>query len=417
MKFNKMIAVVAMISLAVQANAQDGTLRRVAQNDTVNTEAAGENQTKQDQAQAAQAQQSVTVTTTVMPTPAAAEQPATVVEAQPVVESKAEQLRKARQSAEIQTEQKIVEKLEEERLREEQQRAERLFGTALSAEQAAALKAAAEAPAQKIDPAQTVVPVAPAPVANTAPQVTIEKVEIIQPPVAPVAPPEVKSITAEKEVVRAAVVAPAPVAKSSLSAADLEEEEDVKGSQLYVSGSLGGLNYNADNVKSNFGGGFAVGTLVNERAAIEASFLYSNHFIDTFWNPGIFRELDQYDIGLKAKYYILNERIKPYIGAGASYIIRNYSQRIVSTNQYGQTSTSDGPSEDQTESVNVMALAGADFQINEMFMLGAGFEYSANVMNRNEFDFQNYYATLPENTKALEEIEFWTLKVTGTLTF
>lgn len=410
MKFNKVIAIIAMVSMAVPAHAQDGLLRRVAQND-VNAETAGESQTKQGviinntnttvQAAPIQVQQA----------PAPTVQPATVVEAAPVTESRAEQLRKARQGAEVATEQKIVEKLEEERLKEEQARAERLFGTKLDAAQAKALEeAAANMNSGKLAPT----PVAPAPA-----QVTIEKVEIIQPaPIAPVAPPEVKSITVEeKEVVAPAVVAPAaPAAVSKMEVEPAEEEAPVKESQLYVSGSLGGVTYDASNVKGNFGGGFAIGTLVKERVAVEASFLYSNHYIDTFWNPGIFRELDQYDIGVRAKYYILPTRLKPYIGAGASYIIRSYNQRIVTSNGF-QTQTVAGPSEDQTESINLDLLAGADFQVNEMISVGAGLGYSTNLMNRNEFDFNNYYATLPENTKALEEIDFWTVKATATLSF
>lgn len=55
-------------------------------------------------------------------------QPTTVVEASPLVESKAEKIRKSRQDAEVATEQGIVEKLEQSRLEDEKRRAEVLFG-------------------------------------------------------------------------------------------------------------------------------------------------------------------------------------------------------------------------------------------------------------------------------------------------
>lgn len=400
MKFNKLVAVLAVISLAVQANAQDGMLRRqVAQNDGINAESTS-------------ITTNVNVSAPATAASSAAQQPATVVEAQPVVESKAEQLRKARVGAEISTEQKIVEKLEESRLREEQERADRLFGTKLDAQQSKALEDAAANGGGKLAPAPVVAPVQAAPT-----QVTIEKVEIIQPAApAPIAAPEIKSVEVVKEepVVEKAVVAPAPVEAKSVVSAQAEEPA-VKKNQLYVQGTLGVVNYDASNVKSNFGGGFAVGLITNERVAIEGSFLYSNHYIDTFWNPGIYRELDQYDVGVNAKYYLINERIKPYIGAGLSYITRNYSQRIVTSNGY-QTTTVAGPSEDQTTAINGALLLGADFKVNDLIMVGAGFDYSTNLSNTNSFNFNNY-GVLPENTKALEEINFWTLKATASMTF
>ena len=388
MKFNTLVAIVAIISLAGQVNAQsDGTLRRtvVAENDSVNAETAGESQTKQG----------VIILNTTTVAPATSQQPATVVEAAPAVESKAEALRKARVGAEVSTEQKIVEKLEESRLKEEQERADRLFGNKFDAPATAAQSQTVVVPAEK--PAQPT-------------QVTIEKVEIVQPAQSQLAAPEIQSVKPVEE-------APKAEATSSLAVSEEEAAAPVKANQLYVSGALGGVSYDASNVKGNFGGGFAVGMLMNERVAVEASFLYSNHFIDTFWNPGIYRELDQYDIGINAKYYILTTRLQPYIGAGVSYITRNYKQRIVTQNVYGSVSVADGPSEDQTEAINLNLMAGADFVVNDHFRIGGGLDYSTNVMNRNEFNFANYYTSLPENTKALEEIDFMTLKVTGTLTF
>ncbi len=382
MKFKTVIAILATISLAqtVQANANgNGTLRRIVAQNEQPAYGAVETQVIVTQ-QPAQVVEATPVQ----------QQPATVVEAAPVLESKAEAMRKARQNAEIQTEQMIVEKLEEARLREEQERAQRLFGNKF------------ESPAQQ-QPQQQVVTPAPVqtvvvPEEKPAPaQVTIEKVEIVQPQPAPV--------VAEEE---------AP--KSKLSAKSLidEEEEESFSQRWYISGTLGGLNYDASNVKTNMGGGFAIGVLVNERTAVEGSFIYSNHYIDTFWNPGIYRELDQYDIGLNAKYYILTQRVRPYIGAGMSYISRQYHSRLVPNSIIFNTAA---PSSEETEAINLNLMAGADFIVSDTISIGAGIDYSTNVMNRNEFDFSNYYTTLPENTKALEEIDFYMLKVTAKMTF
>lgn len=392
MKFNNLVALIAIVSFTAQVSAQDGTLRRLAQNDqtqttTVTTEV-----------------NTVASPTQLSPAPVTSQQPATIVEAAPVVESKAEQLRKARQGAEISTEQKIVEKLEESRLKEEQDRADRLFGNKLDATAQKQLEQAVQVEQQKLQPAPVI---APAPIAPPPAQVTIEKVEIVQPaPVGPAAP-EIKSIKEVKE--------EAPAASVSAKQSDLEPAQEEPSQKWYVDGSLGAVTYDASNVKGNFGGGVAVGMLVDERISAELGFLYSNHFVDTFWEPGIFREMDQYDITLSGKYNILTGRIRPYIGAGADYIIRNYQQRILKSNGYGGVETIAGPSEAQTDSVNFIALAGADFQINNNFSIGAGVQYSTNIMNRNEFNFSQY--SLPEGTKALEEIDFFTTKVSAKLSF
>ncbi len=395
MKFNNLVALIAITAFTVQVNAQaDGTLRRFAQNDTQVTTVTTEVNT------ATVAPQSVQQSA-----PQAVQQPATVVEAAPLVESKAEQLRKARQNAEVNTEQKIVEKLEESRLKEEQQRADRLFGTKLDATAQQQLNEAMNAPAQKVE----LVPAEKPLVQPT--QVTIEKVEIIQPAPAPLAPPEIKSVQEEAP---APVAAPKAAASLSVQAEDVEAEEE-ESQKFYVNASLGAVSYDASNVKGNFGGGVAVGMLVNERTSMELGFLYSNHFIDTFWESPLYREMDQYDISLSGKYNFLTGRIRPYVGAGAAYIIRNYQQRIWTQNINGQIVSVAGPNEDQTDSINFVLMAGADFQISDNLSIGAGVDYNTNVMNRSELNFQNY--ALPEGTKALEEIDFFTTKVTAKMTF
>ncbi|MGE4133394.1 MAG: OmpW family outer membrane protein [Bdellovibrionales bacterium] len=417
MKFTNWVLVMATISFAAQAVAEDGRLRRqtmLAQNETLSPDIADSN--KQGVIILNTNTNSNTSANIAPAQPAAVEQPATVVEAQPVLESKAEAMRKARQDAEVQTEQKIVEKLEESRLREEQERANRLFGNKFDApqeQQPQPVVAPVVVPAATATTVVTPDPV-PAkavvaeekeeskePVEAKATNVHIEKIEIVQPEQiqSKTPPPQIESVT--------------PVAPVAVSKAEVEEDdqkEEVKGSKYYVSGSLGAMTYDASNVKENFGGGVSVGTIVNDRAAIEIGFLYSNHYIDTFWNPGIYRELDQYDIGINAKYYLLTTRIRPYVGAGVSYIVREYNDRVV-PNFAPPTNVSS----EQTESVNLGLAVGADFIVNEMFAIGGGLDYSTNMMNRNDFNFANY--GLPENTKALEEIDFFTVKVNAKLMF
>src|SRR5437588_659225 len=87
MMFTKLVAIVAISGLAVTANAGDGTLRRnvqVAQNDEATVETV--TKTKEDI--------NININTAPAPQPKAVAQPATVVEAQPVSASRADQLRK-----------------------------------------------------------------------------------------------------------------------------------------------------------------------------------------------------------------------------------------------------------------------------------------------------------------------------------
>lgn len=392
MRFNNLVAVIAITTLAAQANAySDGTLRRsvkVAQNDTVVSETIpsqgvvimnSNSNTNSNSAAAVQQPQAV-------------QQPTTVVEAAPVSDSRADLMRRARQNEEVKTEQKIVEKLEESRLREEQQRAERLFGDRLDTPAAAApVVTPAPAPAPTPTPAPVV---EPAPVVAPAPtQVTIEKVEIVQP-------------TPIKE----EIVEPAPAPATSKLELD-EEPSEPSENRFFVGGILGSPNYNASNVKSNFGLGVSVGTLLPTNWAIEGSFLYSNHSVDTYWQYPLYRDLDQYDLGIAAKYYILSGRLKPYVGGSATYIYRKYQDRTMFGDYWNTNPTA---TEEDTHSVNAGLTAGVDFAVSESILLGAGVDYNFNLMSNQ--DFHSQYA-IPTGVKALEEIDYTVIKVNAKMLF
>jgi hypothetical protein len=388
MKFTSLVATIAIIAFAVNANAySDGTLRRgsdvkVAQNDTTATSAKEVN---------------ININTNSAQAQAAAQQPATVVEAAPVAESKAEGLRKARQDAEVQTEQKIVEKLEDSRLQEERSRADKLFGNKLDAQ-----PAAAPAPV----PAPVAAAPAPAPAPEKPAQVTIEKVEIIQP---------------------AAPVAVEKAEPAGQSKADIQDEKkDESAPKYYVSGLAGNLSYQANNVHSNYGLGVAVGTIIDERIALELSYFYSNSNIDDIYSGAVYHKLDQNDIAVSAKYYLLKGKLKPYIGGSASYISRKYQDRLYPQYSY-YGSNSYGDTSETTQAVDLGVLAGVDFAINDQFMVGLGLDYNFNVMTMNNLNNNTsyYYGGygygynngLPSNVQQLEKISFYAIKVNGKFTF
>lgn len=385
MKFTSLVATVAIIIFAVNANAyNDGTLRRgasdvkVAQNDTTTT---------------ANKDVNININTNAQQ---ASQQPTTVVEAAPIAESKAEGLRKARQDAEVGTEQKIVEKLEESRLQEEKARADRLFGNKLDSQPAAA-------PA----PAPVVAAPPPAPAPEKPAQVTIEKVEIVTP--APVAP------IAEKA---------EPVAESKVDVK--EEKEEAKPAKYYVSGLAGNLSYQASNVRSNYGLGVAVGTILDERVAIELSYFFSNHTINDIWSGAIYHKLDQSDVTASGKYYILNGKLKPYVGGSVSYINRKYEERLYPGYGYGwggwgYNSGYNTINSETTQSVNMGALAGVDFAFTEQFMIGLGVDYNFNVMTMNNLGntqyYYGYYGNSIPGTQQLEKINYYGIKANAKFTF
>jgi len=382
MKFHSLVAIFAILALALQANAKgDGTLRRtlVAQNEITNTDYQPETS------------QGVVIMNTNTNTNSneaqAAAQPVTVVEAAPVQDSRAENLRRARQGAEVQTEQKIVEKLEDSRLQDERNRAERLFGDRLDPQPAPVQQAPVyQAPVAPVAPVMA----APVVVEEEKPtQVTIEKVEIIHP-----AAPAVEMEKAE-------------VAESKM-----EMPEEKGASRYFVGATLGTIGYDASNVESNHALGVSIGSIMATNWGVEGSFLYSNHFVDTFWEGGgLYRELNQMDFGVAAKYYFINAKLKPYLGASANYIYRSYEGRI-KTGTYGSKAAN--VSEETTDAVNVGGLAGIEFEAASNVLIGAGLEYNRNLFNKS-LSYSTY--GLPDNTRALEEIDYYSIKVGAKMTF
>ncbi len=393
MKFSQLVAVLALLSFAAQSNANtDGSLRRSGQTDTAWVQSEDLSEVQQ------QPTQGVVILNTNSNATQATVQPVTVVEAAPVQDSRAEAMRKARQNAEVQTEQKIVEKLEEDRLREEQERANRLFGSALApqpqqVQQQQPVQTIQAVPVQTVPAEPEAMVVEDKPQVQQPAQVNIEKIEIIQP----------AAVTAEKE-----EVAPS-AAQSSMVMPEAKQESD---SRFYIGGIMGGSSYDASNVKSNYALGVSVGSLVNNRWGIEGSFLYSNHYIDTFWKPNLYSELDQYEFQASAKYYILSGTIKPYIGGSAAYIYRKYNNRV--RNNAAWTANPNDESA-ETHAMNVGLMAGADFMLSDSILIGGGLDWSRNFANNNGLEFKSY--GLPDNTKAIEEIDFYTFKVSAKYLF
>ncbi len=276
-------------------------------------------------------------------------QPETIVEASPLVESYATNLRKMRQNAEIETEQKIVEKLESARLEDERRRAQRLFGDRKF-----------ETPAAKKNPNSDVVtcdggngcwtPVEQAPV------------QIIEH-----APVKTVEIVREKTVAPETVVVPTVKYENKVPA-----KKDLT-SKSYVSAAIGAMDYKAVNVESKYALQLGAGIDLSSKTSVEAFFAYSQHRIDYFG----YTDLNQYNWGVEGRYNLVSHaKFNVNAGAHLGLVFRNYLGLNKSSRSFNNKSSN---SDESTRSVNVAPVVGAEFKVTKNFSLGLDYKYMINV--------------------------------------
>jgi hypothetical protein len=230
-------------------------------------------------------------------------QPTTVVEAAPLSLSKADEMRTARQRAEIETEQKIVEKLEASRLQDEQTRAERVLG------------AGAQVKAQEVK--TEVQQAAPA-----LPQIIV------------VTPSQLAPVQAAPAAQSTVQAAPVQQAQASEAIAPIQETAKVDIKDLVKADALirrysmginvGNVSYDAFNVSDEVGAGLDFGWHFDRNISAEFGFMFSRHYIeDTFFS---FQQMDQYNFTAGIRYAFLNHKISPVVGALGSYTWRDYTR-------------------------------------------------------------------------------------------
>lgn len=269
-------------------------------------------------------------------------QPPTNVEATPVKESRAEQLRKQREEVEHQTESKLIERLEDDRLLSEKERADRIFGASASP-----------------TPAPAVVPAPAAPV------------------VAPVA------IQQQQQQVVTPVMAPTEVTTVSVKHEDVIEKKDDK-AKISIGGMAGLGSYPTVN---NIKGAYATGLLVDlefaERLGVEATGVYSTYDVQNltpclgcFNNNALVTTLNQWNFTGAFTYHVLSGRVSPVVGALAGYTRRNYSARV-----------SFGPSSQSVTGSSAFDggfLIGVDVGATEKLTIGADIRYLMNLSYRTD---------------------------------
>ncbi len=245
-----------------------------------------------------------------------------------IVGSRAEELRKNRQRAEVETELKATEKIEESRLHDERRRSDTLFG-----ERFKDLEKSGE-------PTPAPVPV-PAPVYVPVP------------------------------------VAPAHVAHENEHDEYYEARKKPSFSKNYVIGMVGLTEFpKADNIQGNGAMGIGLGVEAQERVLVEGMFQYAS-FKSTYPYPS---NIDEYS-GIGAlKFQFSKGTIRPIAGALAVYSYRQYTDDFSYINRQSHSSVLDAG-----------VLGGAQFALSDDFAIGAEFRYLWNLTSKTDGYYSAFF--------------------------
>lgn len=334
--------------------------------------------------------------------PQAQKQPTTYIESSPLKKSRADAIREARQEAEVETETKLVEKLEESRIEDEKRRADALFGERFN-------KMNERPAAPAIQPEPTPIYIQQVPV-QAAP-VVVQHVQEVE----PVEPVEDVSIRDE---VRAALV-------------DYNEESsnnnNIYESKTFMGVSAGIGEYNASNVAGQYALGFSVGSRFRDRWVVEGSFNYSRYQIEKTYNSGYaygsiygynnyayngvyygylpkLIDMEQYTGGATVKYQMLSGMFRPVLGATGTYSYRSYSS---DSSLYWKADSAN------THAIDVGLVTGVDLDLDPEYSVGLDFRYMWNLSNRTDDNYQRYYLNPLLNEEKVESISYYMLSIVG----
>jgi hypothetical protein len=288
--------------------------------------------------------------------------------------SRTNDIRNARKSLEVGTEQKTLEKIEWSRMEDEKDRADRLFGNRYN----------------KADDYKKEEP----------------KVIVVEKPtyVAPV----------QQEPAYVAPVKAAPV--YDVKATETKEEVNWWGQEAYVAPMIGSMNYSADNVSSGTAYGVAVGSRFDSNVSLEGSFLYGTFEMEDYNVVGTngfqyvygLKDVTQYGFGGAVKYNFGMGRISPFIGALGSYTMREYTETRIGTGSSESTAFDAG-----------LAL-GADVKIAKNLSLGLEYRVMRNISNDREEQTQSQIQQaqfLGKTAEPLEEVNQQVLLLNGKFSF
>jgi hypothetical protein len=331
--------------------------------------------------------------------PSTQQQPTTYVEASPSPESRTEQFRRARQDAEANTEKLLSEKLEESRLLDERRRLEKILGNTI---EGSAINTEPQQPQQQQQNTQgqgynsvqkvQVINEAPRTFGQENESMIKEKVEKIQ--------------KSDLDLVQEVEESETAAAKQAATVAAVNPR------QYYLGGAVGSASYvGVVNVQGNMAAGVTFGSILPTGVSLEASFMYSNFYIDEYWwNYPYFREMDQYSLGLGAKYNFSFGIVKPNFGGLISYNYRKYFDRGYYS--YGYSNDSEVTS----HAVDLGLTAGVDVDITETFSLGFEYRYMTNLANRADSDYLTSRSVWRDG-QPVERTDYNFVTLTGKLRF
>jgi outer membrane protein W len=297
-------------------------------------------------------------------------QPSTTIEAAAVRESRAEQMRKQREEIERQTENKLIERLEDDRVLSEKERADRLFTPRPSPTPAAVVPAAA---ASSSAAAVVTGDGAAAAASSSAGAANLTPVATPAPaPAAPVIVQSSSSATSSKE---------PEVTVVGGYYDDLKPVEEAK--TKFSVGGLGGIGSypSVGNVTGAYAAGVVAEMQFADRLGLEGAFVFSSFDIRNdnaciACGQSLIVTLNQMNFTLGLKYHILPGRISPVVGVLAGYTRRSYSDRVswnTSANSIRGSNAFDGG-----------FMAGVDIQATPSLTVGADIRYLTNISYRTD---------------------------------
>jgi hypothetical protein len=122
--------------------------------------------------------------------------------------------------------------------------------------------------------------------------------------------------------------------------------------------------------------------------------------------------MDQYNTSGLVKYQLFGGKVRPVVGALASYVYRVYTDTQFAVTDKSLTS----------HAMDVGLMTGADIQLTEGFSIGLDFRYMWNLTNRQNDGLQRSFQQPNSNLNgyksvAVEELNYFNVGITGRASF
>lgn len=337
-------------------------------------------------------------------------QPQVEIQASPLTKSRAEQIRDARQQAEVETENKIVEKLEASRMEDERRRANVLFAE----------------PFNQLSNQNNI----------QAQNVNVNQQQAVQQPVQAVqaVPVQVVKETKHEDDFEDDVDTRDLIRQEIKAAMDTEKSLPEPVVQQKYFGVFAGVGDYPDvrNVKGNYTLGAQFGTKFDDSYAVEGTFTYSEYQVDepSVYGNGAYYpaygyyvprlvDVHQYSGSLALKYMLFNSMVRPVVGGLAQYSYRTFAW---SQDQCGYSCggyNGSGSTEASSHAFDIGAIAGADIEFSKTWTLGIDFRYMWNIASRVNTDNYSAFLTSPNFGAGtpIEKLQYYTVNVVTRVNF